>query len=183
MVFNHGARIEGIAKGKGFTNKSYEHALHWFSDNWPGDLLWPVDIERPIPGPDSPAMQALVGAENLNQSAIDSEIEALTALNEKGTIANPNAFCAAVSARSACMIARASYDQVVRQYADGGPRADKRPRKSTNAAQLLEYLVAAGDVRFASRVAIRREVDAMAAKFGFTRTSSPRAPISPPPCG
>ena len=118
-------------------------------------------------------MRALVGAENLNQSAIDSEIEALTTLNEKGVIAHPDAFCVALSARSACGVERATLDQVVRQYADGRSRASTRPRKGTNAARVLEYLVAAGDVRFESRVAARREADAMAAKLGLARRVAP----------
>ncbi len=39
-------RIQSDEKA-GFSDKTYDAFLIWFSDNWPGDLPWPKEIERP----------------------------------------------------------------------------------------------------------------------------------------
>ncbi|MEM7269660.1 MAG: hypothetical protein AAF401_10445 [Pseudomonadota bacterium] len=31
----------------GFTDKTFIRFLEWFDENWPEDLPWPEDIERP----------------------------------------------------------------------------------------------------------------------------------------
>jgi hypothetical protein len=37
-------RIEG---GAGFTVKSYDRAIAWFSENWPDGIAWPEGVDRP----------------------------------------------------------------------------------------------------------------------------------------
>ncbi len=47
IVFNSGMTLDRIAAGKNFTNKSYERALTYFSENWPNDIEWPENVVRP----------------------------------------------------------------------------------------------------------------------------------------
>jgi hypothetical protein len=39
--------FDRVETGGGFTVRTYDHVLNWFSHNWPDDLAWPADIERP----------------------------------------------------------------------------------------------------------------------------------------
>lgn len=39
--------LERIESGAGFTVKSYDRAVGWFSSNWPAGAVWPADIPRP----------------------------------------------------------------------------------------------------------------------------------------
>jgi hypothetical protein len=39
--------LSRVESGKGFTVKTYDTAIRWFSDNWPADMDWPVGVERP----------------------------------------------------------------------------------------------------------------------------------------
>ena len=154
--------IKRLECGGYCSGQTYTRVLQYFSDNWPIDLTWPADIPRPDPAPDSPAVQAMTAWQkergNLNQSANESETDPLTTLNTKGHIADPEAFCKAIS--FGCAVQRTSFDQVVRQYSDGRPRANRMPRSGSNAAVILRQLVAAGDARFASRAS-------RAARLGF----------------
>lgn len=36
-----------ISDGQGFTVRTYDRVVQWFSDRWPADADWPVEIERP----------------------------------------------------------------------------------------------------------------------------------------
>ena len=167
-----------IRQGKGITIATYNRVLQYFSDHWPIDLLWPLDIPRPNPAPDSPAMQALIASlgapspdADLNESTNDSGPRAL---NARGHIVDPKAFCRGLSPTitgvdDTRLIASMldTYYQVIAQYADGRPRADKYPRKRSNAARVLDALVAAGDTRFAVRAAREQELAALAQKFGL----------------
>lgn len=38
-----------LAAGQGFTVKTYDRVIQWFSDNWPADLDWPSEVQRPAP--------------------------------------------------------------------------------------------------------------------------------------
>ena len=133
-----------LTAGRECTIRTYNKVLQWFSNNWPLDLPWPADIPRPDPAPDSPAMQKI-----LNQIKIDSE-SPLRKLNKKGQIAAPDAFVASLP--GIIPVSRASFDQVIRQYRDDGPRARTRPRAGSSAEFILEHLVAAHDSRFSARI-------------------------------
>jgi hypothetical protein len=39
--------MERLEAGGGFTVKSYDRAIAWFSENWPEGAIWPEGIERP----------------------------------------------------------------------------------------------------------------------------------------
>lgn len=41
--------FQRIEAGEGFTIRTFDRALQWFSDNWPSDTPWPSDIPRPAP--------------------------------------------------------------------------------------------------------------------------------------
>ncbi len=143
LAANESLLFKRLTNGGGVTLKKAQRTIIWFSDHWPADLAWPADIPRPTPSPDSPA------AQNLNKSQNDSEInpdDPLTKLDARGRIASPNAFVDRLGG-----IDRASYDQVVRQYADGKPRCHRTPRLHTGAHRVLCALVRAGDRRFVSR--------------------------------
>lgn len=47
LIFGGGDRLSGVAAGRDLNTRSYEHAMAWFSANWPTDLEWPTGIERP----------------------------------------------------------------------------------------------------------------------------------------
>lgn len=54
LIFNGGHVIDRIAANSGdLTTRSFERAMQWLSDNWPDDLAWPDDIQRPAPGKDA----------------------------------------------------------------------------------------------------------------------------------
>ena len=112
----------------------------WFSDHWPGNLEWPRGIVRPVPeGEDPPAPEPALDPEEQRELA-----EAL-ALGPNGRLRSPAALCKALR------IGRATYDYVIRRYADGRDRADVFPQRNTWSRRLLEYLVASGDTRFSER--------------------------------
>ena len=76
------------------------------------------------------------------------------ALGSDGQIACPNALCLSIK------VPRYAYDEVVRRYADGRPGATEVPRKSNRnkVLNVFNALVLSGDVRFASRAELRREM-------------------------
>lgn len=39
--------FDRLNDGKGFTVKTYDSVLCWFSENWPQGIAWPVDVPRP----------------------------------------------------------------------------------------------------------------------------------------
>ena len=166
-----------LRENKGCTVKTYNRVLQWFSDHWPADdLLWPADIERPEPGPDSPAAKsvqegslyrnegagasvsellkyrrALLDKEDYDKAAAVQEAAIVVAsvLGADGLIACPNDLCAALD------VPRHAYDQVIRSYADGKPRQRRSPRSRrfgpSDSERILCALTDVGDVRFAKR--------------------------------
>lgn len=36
-----------IGKGSGFTFRTYDKLIIWFSDNWPNEAKWPEEVARP----------------------------------------------------------------------------------------------------------------------------------------
>lgn len=36
-----------IESGSGFTVKTYDSVMRWFSENWPSDAMWPKTVARP----------------------------------------------------------------------------------------------------------------------------------------
>lgn len=47
LVFNAGGRLDQIASGKDLTTRNFEHAMAYFSSNWPEGSEWPAGIDRP----------------------------------------------------------------------------------------------------------------------------------------
>lgn len=47
IVFNAGLALDRIASGKDLTTGSWERAMAWFHQNWPEQVEWPRDVERP----------------------------------------------------------------------------------------------------------------------------------------
>ncbi len=47
LIQNAGHFFSAVRAGSGFTVRTYERALRWFSDNWPAGLAWPEGVERP----------------------------------------------------------------------------------------------------------------------------------------
>lgn len=48
LVFNDGKKLDGIAnKGVDLSTGKFEHAMQWFSTNWPDGAEWPSKIDRP----------------------------------------------------------------------------------------------------------------------------------------
>lgn len=46
-VFNDGKKIRALEEGADINVGRLERALRWFSDNWPGNGGWPVEVPRP----------------------------------------------------------------------------------------------------------------------------------------
>ena len=47
LIQNAGHFFLSVRSGAGFTVRTYERALHWFSQNWPEGAEWPTGVERP----------------------------------------------------------------------------------------------------------------------------------------
>ena len=43
----HGRLFQRLRAGKGCTLSTAEHVIRWFDENWPSDLDWPAEVERP----------------------------------------------------------------------------------------------------------------------------------------
>ena len=50
LVRGNGQFFKGLEDGKTCTMKTASIVVQWFSENWPEDLAWPKDIERPARG-------------------------------------------------------------------------------------------------------------------------------------
>lgn len=109
---------------------TFRRIVQWFSDRWTADLLWPADLPRPAPSPDSPAVQACAAASK--------------DLNADGKIANLADWCR----RNAYELYDARY--VIQRYGAGGPREGRYPRRNSGAQFVLEQLIKTGDRRFAA---------------------------------
>ena len=166
LAANDGKLHSRLVSGADTTCRTATRIVQWFSDNWPLGVLWPTDIPRPDPAPDSPHVKALVESTGLTlkEAPIPSEISAL-ALNSKGHLADPRALATSLvfvptgiddTELVAAMVG--SYYQVVAQYADGKARARKWPRKGNNMDRILTALMEAGDVRFAQRIKREQEL-------------------------
>ncbi len=140
-----GGFFQRIRKGHDVTTRRAVRVAQWFSDHWPLDLEWPSDIPRPPVSADSPAACEAMETDPFR-------------LNDKGRIAEPDAFLSAVKRRAGLTISRDIYDQVISQYGDGGSRCHRRPRRGSRAGFVFEALMEADDARFAERQAMAREV-------------------------
>lgn len=48
LVFGDGSKLGAIVdKGADLTTSRFEQSLLWFSENWPDDAIWPVEVPRP----------------------------------------------------------------------------------------------------------------------------------------
>lgn len=48
LIFNGGARVAQLRSGADIGIRRAEKAKRWISENWPDDVDWPADIERPL---------------------------------------------------------------------------------------------------------------------------------------
>ena len=97
-------------------------------------------------------MTALLASTGISLKAAQPEA-ALTALNGRGEIASPSAFCSALSKKRDApdIITTDVFYGVIRDYADRGPRQDAYPRHGSRARYVFQHLLRANDSRFASR--------------------------------
>lgn len=133
-----------LAAGATITVRRAAKIVQWFSNNWPVDCVWPFQIPRPPPSPDSPA-----GRLQTASSASD--------LGPDGKIKNIAHWCR-----------QNAYDQaetryVIKNYGAGGKLAGRAPRRDTAANFVFHQLVKSGDVRFAEY----RRQDKIAAAAGL----------------
>jgi len=49
IVLNDGKKLDAIANGRDLHTARFEHAMAWFSENWPDNVKWPKGIARPHP--------------------------------------------------------------------------------------------------------------------------------------
>lgn len=47
LIANDGKFFDRVENGGGFTIRTYERALQWFSDHWPTEKPWPTEVPRP----------------------------------------------------------------------------------------------------------------------------------------
>lgn len=51
-IFNDGKKLDAIVNGDSdVTTARFDHAMQWFSDNWPDGAEWPGAVVRPVPQP------------------------------------------------------------------------------------------------------------------------------------
>ena len=200
LLSNSGSTLRRLARGTSLTVRRATSIVQRASDHWPEGSEWPADIPRPDPSPDSPAAEAA----SISISTLETEIadpmaaveaalerqgaaldradwdaaraagaEGLAAggvLGGDGQIACPEALCLALG------ISRSTYQHVVAQYADGGPREGDEPRRLAPSAlglprqstteRMLRALVVAGDARFRSRVERAAQRSELAQRLG-----------------
>ena len=48
-VFGDSKKVSALRGGADITVGRFNAAYRWFSDNWPDDARWPIDVERPAP--------------------------------------------------------------------------------------------------------------------------------------
>jgi hypothetical protein len=48
VAMNDNTFFVRIGRGDGFTIRTFDRILQWFSDNWPENAEWPEGIERPV---------------------------------------------------------------------------------------------------------------------------------------
>ncbi len=164
-----------LRRGHTITVRRAARTVQWLSDHWAVDAVWPPDIPRPTPSPDSPAARSesqapetqiadpVAAVLDLRRRATDATggdapdwAEAARCQAEMmrialrldpatGRLASPAALCATLGG-----IPRHAYDDVVRRYAG---RPGLQPRRGrwgqTPTARLVEALRQSGDVRFA----------------------------------
>ena len=46
-VFNDGKVLDKLQAGGDLTTSRHQMALLWFSENWPDNAEWPIDVPRP----------------------------------------------------------------------------------------------------------------------------------------
>lgn len=61
-MLNDNTFFARIARGGGFTVRTYDRALRWFSENWPVGLEWPEGVPDPL-ADDGAALAAALSAE------------------------------------------------------------------------------------------------------------------------
>jgi len=47
LVFGDGKVIARLEAGAGITTDRFEQGIHWFSENWPDQAVWPDNFVRP----------------------------------------------------------------------------------------------------------------------------------------
>ena len=155
-----------LRSGHDITSRRAARVLGWLSDNWPESTVWPADIPRPTPTPDSPAAapepvidDPLSAVRELKELIDEAQLasdweaakrhelakfNAAATLRADGRIASVDAICEALGC------ARYVYDDVVRRYA-GRPASVKPRNLDSPVGRMLTLLEASGDHRFAHR--------------------------------
>jgi hypothetical protein len=45
-------KLTALEDGKDIQIRRFEKTMQWFSDHWPANAIWPVDVERPVAAPE-----------------------------------------------------------------------------------------------------------------------------------
>lgn len=51
LTWDHGSRAARVAADAGYTVRTRDRGVRWFTDHWPEGVEWPGDIPRPAPSP------------------------------------------------------------------------------------------------------------------------------------
>lgn len=46
-LFKDSGKLSKLRTGSGLTVERWNESIQWFSDHWPEDAIWPVEIRRP----------------------------------------------------------------------------------------------------------------------------------------
>ena len=188
--------IANLRAGSSITFRRATKVVQWFSDHWPANEPWPPGVPRPPAQPDDDPRGGSAEPGHARKLPADSDQAPPPkpsasspgaaapvhpcALDGRGRIADPRAFCAWLVRRGLhnggagldlgpeeeAMLG--SYRQVHRLYADGGERGEAAwPRRrmhgqQSNAFTLVAALCDAGDARYARRAALRARLRGIA---------------------
>jgi hypothetical protein len=50
-ALNDNTFLPRVANGAGFSVRTYDRVVEWLSANWPAEVGWPENIDRPPPAP------------------------------------------------------------------------------------------------------------------------------------
>jgi len=117
--------------------------MQWFSDHWPLDLEWPLEIPRPDPGPDAVCFAGARTLTSTSPAPSETPAGARPVLSEAGHLTNVAAWARALGFNPQ------NVRNALARFGEGGPKWGHMPRKDSEAYLIMEELFKLGESRVA----------------------------------
>lgn len=129
--------------GASVTVDRAQRILQWFSDHWPLDLEWPLEIPRPDPGPDAVCFAGVRTLTSTSPAPSETPAGARPVLSEAGHLTNVAAWARALGFNPQ------NVRNALARFGEGGPKWGHMPRKDSEAYLIMEELFKLGESRVA----------------------------------